>query len=685
MHLNEQQRHAIEHVDGPLLILAGAGTGKTRVITERAARLVRHVKVPPSQILCVTFTNKASREMRERIEKRLGTGGSRKSSGRTGGRSQRPPEMDICTFHSLGARILRQHADRVGLRRGFSIYSQSDQLTLVRSAMRDIGEAGNKPERVHFRISRAKNDGTRPVRDGDEGEIAAEIFDAYNRLLRQCNAVDFDDLQSLALHLLETFVDVRQQLRDRWHYIQVDEYQDTNAIQLRMLQELGGGHRNVCVVGDDDQSIYGWRGAQVRNILEFDRTFAAGVELKVVRLEDNYRSTGHILAAANAVISHNPVRAEKTLRAQRGQGEPLRVIAADDDTEEARAVVRRVLYRTSRGDHLADCAILFRTAARARPFEEQLRDQQIPYVLIGGQRYFERKEVRDAVAWISLLVNERDDAALMRVINYPTRGIGKSSLDALAALAVQRRCSLASVLRSATATELCEAGAADKGARAVVALADLLAACRWKLTDGSSVTGAVTELLAAVRLEQAIAHEYRRDTAEINRRQQNVRSLLDSLTAFLARRDVHMDGRAPTLVDWLERVALIDDQDSTDAARERDALVLITIHSCKGLEFRHVFLVGFEEGVIPHSRSEAESDDGLDEERRLAYVAMTRAMDSLTLSYCLSRQQYGREKSCAPSRFLAEIPPDCFETERAEVDRKERFSAFLDKLKDAIE
>ncbi|MGE0431191.1 MAG: ATP-dependent helicase [Planctomycetota bacterium] len=698
MPLNPQQLAAVRHVDGPLLILAGAGTGKTRVITERAANLVLNHDVALAELLCVTFTNKAAREMRERIDRRLENtpaaprrsreGNGERGSGNVRGKGKSRDEMTISTFHSLGVRILRQYPDRAGLRKGFSIYTQSEQLALVRAAMRDLGVEGSKPERVHFRISRAKNDGTRPEAHDEEGEIASQIFDTYTRMLRQCNAVDFDDLQSLTLLLLDKFVDVREELQRRWRYIQVDEYQDTNAIQLRLLQQLVGGSRNIAVVGDDDQSIYAWRGAQVKNILDFEKTFGVGGHtVQVVRLEENYRSTGVILDAANAVIRHNPVRSDKTLRSIRGRGIPLKIVVAGDESAEVEAVINHIERYQSQGSRLNECAVLFRTAVQTRPFEEALRARQIPYTLIGGQKYFERKEVRDAVAYVALLVNDRDDAALMRAINYPSRGIGATTIEGLAAVAKERRCSMASAMRSATAQELREAGSPEAGAKSLVELADLMAAHRWRLEQGDSPPDVVRSLIDTVKLREAIDRDYAKDPMEARRRVQNVEQMIDSLAAFLTRDDVRRDGRMPTLVDWLERVALIDDQDDADRAARlgRDALVLITIHSCKGLEFKHVFVVGVEEGILPHKRSEADnSDTGLEEERRLAYVAMTRAKDTLFLSYCSTRKLYGRDTKPAPSRFLLEIPAECREGEATQAQQRSLMSDAVARIRDLV-
>ena len=694
MALNPEQLAAVRHVNGPLLILAGAGTGKTRVITERAANLVLNHNVAPGNLLCVTFTNKASREMRERIEKRLAnTHVARKRPPEPGRRKGTAPvdEMTVCTFHSLGVRVLRLFPERAGLRKGFSIYTQSEQLALVRVAMRDKGVAGSKPEKVHSRISRAKNDGTRPEPYDEEGALAAEIFDGYQAMLRQCNAVDFDDLQSLTLHVLDTYVDVREQMRARFQYIQVDEYQDTNNIQLKLLQNLAGGHRNITVVGDDDQSIYGWRGAQVKNILEFEKTFGVGGhKVAVVRLEENYRSTGLILDAANAVIRHNPVRSDKTLRSSRGQGYPLKLVVAADEMSEVEAVINHIEKYKAQGSRLNECAVLFRTAVQTRPFEESLRARQIPYVLIGGQRYFERKEVRDAVAYVALLVNDRDDAALMRAINYPTRGIGATTLEGLATVARERKCSLAMAMRTATADELRAAGAPDAGAKSLVELADLLGVFRWKLQEASgpiAPADIVRELIEAVKLKQAIDRDYAKDPLEARRRVQNVEAMVDSLAAFLTRDDVRRDGKMPTLVDWLERVALVDDQDDADKAERlgKEAMVLITIHSCKGLEFKHVFVVGMEEGIIPHRRTEADnSDTGLEEERRLAYVAMTRAKDTLFMSYCQTRKQYGRDTRPQPSRFLLEIPEECREGEQSVAQRRSMMGAAVQAIRQMV-
>ncbi|MDO3378711.1 ATP-dependent helicase [Geoalkalibacter halelectricus] len=647
--LNPQQREAACHGEGPLLILAGAGSGKTRVITCRIAHLSAARGVAPENILAVTFTNKAAREMRERVEEMLG--------------KKRCKGMVIATFHSLCVRILREDIEALDYKKNFSIYSTADQLRLIKDLIQQVDIGGRKfdAERVLYAISDAKNRLVPPekfaVKYHDDYEyMAAAVYPRYQKALKAFNAVDFDDLIMLVARLLQEHPAVLEKYRARFRYILVDEYQDTNAAQYLLLKLLAGGHHNLCVVGDDDQSIYGWRGADLGNILEFERDFPGA---RVVKLEQNYRSTGNILAAANAVIKNNGKRREKALWTADGAGPRVDYLLCEDEEDEARAVMERIHGERFREElNYSDFAILYRTNVQSRAFEEQLRYENIPYVLIGGQQFFDRKEVKDLIAYLKVLVNHRDEVNLLRILNYPKRGIGETTADRLIRHSAQTQKPLWEVLKSAG--ELDDLG--DKAQEAIAAFVALMERYRRLFNRHGMMVETLRELIAEVRLEQEI---YRTvdDPVKARRRVENMEEVANALASYLEREE------SPSLPGFLEKVSLLDEErpgrDSKEKKLQRDAVVLMSIHSSKGLEFPHVFLVGMEEEFLPHKKTLTETFD-LDEERRLCYVGITRARRRLVLTGARRRKKYGEMQLRVPSRFLAEIPAELLNASRGE-------------------
>lgn len=625
--LNPAQLEAVTTTEGPLLVLAGAGTGKTRVITTRIAYLLSK-GVDASNILAMTFTNKAAREMRERVARLVG---------RQGG------QLTVGTFHSFCVRALRDNAKAASLARTFTICDASDQLAAVKSVMRElrIHEQTMPPSVVQARISLAKNRLETP--DDQGNDLVAAVWERYQEYLTRTRSVDFDDLLLMTLDLLREHRAVRSRLRKRFQYVLVDEYQDTNRPQYEIVREIVGGHKNVCVVGDDDQSIYGWRGADVRKILGFHRDFKGAT---IVRLETNYRSTTPILDAANAVIRQNPSRHEKTLRAARGDGAPVRLTRLNDEMAEARFVVEEIQTLVRRREAgLEDIGILFRTQVQPRAFEAELRAAGIPYVLVGGMSFFDRKEVRDVVAFLKLVVNPDDETALVRVINTPPRGIGKTTIDRALAAATERSVPVQSVFASGD-------GIPPAALEGYTKLAGVLTNSSLA-NEGCDLVAGVKDLLDRLDYRTEVRRLYP-DPVTRGARWAAVEEIFNFAENYSTK------APTPTLAGFLEELALSSGDDVDDREDSGRGVTLMTLHSAKGLEFPHVFLVGLEEGLLPHARSVEEG--GIEEERRLAYVGITRAMRTLTLSYCSQRARYGKRSAVMPSRFLFEMrgkePPE---------------------------
>ena len=640
--LNPPQREAVAALDGPVLVLAGAGTGKTRVLTTRLAHILHERRAWPSQVLAVTFTNKAAREMKERMAALLG------------GPMEGLPWLG--TFHAICVKILRRHAELAGLDSSFTILDTDDQIRLIKQLLEAEGiDAKRWPARMFAGLlDRWKNRAIRPdtLPEDERGFAngrAAELYAAYQARLRALNAADFGDLLLHVLTIFQTREDVLEQYRSRFRYILVDEYQDTNIAQYLWLRLLAGGHANICCVGDDDQSIYGWRGAEVGNILRFEQDFPGA---KVVRLEQNYRSTGHILAAAAGVIAGNRGRLGKTLWTEGAEGEKPRLIGHWDGEEEARWIGEEIeaLARGSRGhDPVSpdDIAILVRASFQMRAFEDRFLTIGLPYRVIGGPRFYERMEIRDAMAYFRVTVSPTDDLAFERIVNTPKRGLGDKALQRLNLLARERGTSLFEAAR------LASAGGHGLTKRAEGALARLVAMFeRWQDEAAAPPPAeAGDQRPAHVALAERILDDsgytamWQADTSpDAAGRLENLKELVDALEGF------------ENLQGFLEHVALVMDNETEDASPK---VSIMTLHAAKGLEFPCVFLPGWEDGLFPSQRTMDESGtEGLEEERRLAYVGMTRAGAFLTISFAANRQMYGRWQSALPSRFVDELPED---------------------------
>jgi DNA helicase II / ATP-dependent DNA helicase PcrA len=637
--LNPAQREAVLHAEGSLLVLAGAGSGKTRVLTTRIARLIAHHGVEPSRILAVTFTNKAAGEMRERIAALLGA---------------EPAGMWAGTFHAIGARILRMNASLVGRTSGFTIYDQDDSTAVVKRLMErhSISPKQVAPRLVQALISDAKNSLTSPseytslARD-TASRAAAIVYPALEAELRKGNAVDFDDLLVLPVRLLEEHQSVRESLSRRFRFVLVDEYQDTNRAQYRLVRLLGATHGNVCVVGDDDQSIYGWRGADIRNILDFTRDFPNAA---VARLEENYRSTPPILVLANQIISANQGRMGKTLRPTIQGGEPATLVRTLDERDEAEWAIEELAARRAASTDLAlrDFAILYRTNAQSRAFEEALRRRAMPYRLVGAVRFYDRREVRDLMSYLKLIANPADDEAFRRAIAVPRRGIGEATVDAVGdraraegmpILEVARRPELLSGLRPAARSALAE----------FAALIDRL---RMRAQE-ASVDELLRELIEAVRYGDYLRAEGE-DTA--HERLDNIRELITSAAETVVDEEGEV-GLTP-LEHFLQRASLVASVDAFDS--DADAVTLLTLHNAKGLEFPVVFIAGLEDGLFPLAKA---YDDPklLEEERRLFYVGITRARRKLFLSHAEQRRRNGELMPAGASSFLRDIPEGMLE------------------------
>ncbi|MHB1038033.1 MAG: ATP-dependent helicase [Pirellulales bacterium] len=633
--LNPAQRDAVTTLSGPLLVLAGAGSGKTRVVTYRIAELIRR-GTRPSRILAVTFTNKAATEMQERAAALLG--------------KQLKDKPEISTFHSLCVRILRRNIRLLGYPTSFTIYDRGDQESVARAALRDIkvDTALLRPGDLLYFISRWKTASIRPAEaatraENDKEHLAAMAYRRYQQSLKAAGAVDFDDLLLCTEELFERFPDARAKEAQRFSHLLIDEYQDTNGSQYRIVKALAAEHRNLCVVGDDDQSIYGWRGAEVTHILRFQRDWP---DAKVVRLEHNYRSIPEILDLANRLIAFNKLRHDKILRPARPAGEPPRMLQYPDEEAEAKGVVGDIASRIqNRLGQPKDFAILFRTNEQPRTFEMELRRLQLPYVIVGGMSFYDRKEVRDILAYLKLLVSPRDEVSLLRIINTPPRGIGQTTITSLLEEAVRDSRPLWEVLAAAKPGGRVSP-AAVRGIEGFQAMIKHYQARAAK----EPLVEVVSGLIHQIGYQSELARLYK-DADEQQARWRAVEDVVNALAAYQQRAD------RPTLSGFLQEAALTgrDDQKDKETQLSRNAVALMTLHSAKGLEFPQVYLVGLEEGLLPHHRSVAGDDAAIDEERRLCYVGITRAQDRLTISLSLSRRKWGKARPTDPSRFLFEL------------------------------
>jgi DNA helicase-2/ATP-dependent DNA helicase PcrA len=632
--LDPEQRRAVETTEGPLLVLAGAGSGKTRVLTHRIAWLIAVCGIPPEHILAVTFTNKAAGEMRERVQKLVGAEAS---------------AIWLSTFHSLCVRILRREIGQLGFSRGFAIYDEADSLGVVKEAQQRHGLDPKvaEPRRMLWRIDQWKNQGVLPAAAAQnaydfEERRAAEVYATYQRLLVAANALDFGDLLLSTRELFARFPEVLRHYRQRFQYVLVDEYQDTNRVQYDLVLQLAGEHGNLCVVGDPDQSIYAWRGADVRNILDFENDHPGA---QVVTLERNYRSTQPILTGATGVVSHNLARREKSMFTERRDGGPIEVVLARDDREEAQTVVRQILAGVrEQGRPYGHYAVFYRTNAQSRLFEEAMLEYDIPHVVVGGVRFYDRAEVKDALAYVRLALNPADSVAARRIVNKPARGIGERAIERAEEIARESGAPLLEGLR-----RYAEEGEGGRSAAKVRAFLELHAELARELPGRAPAEG-----LALVLEKSGYLRRLEQDGgSEAEARIENLRELVAAAADF-ARANPGDDSRS-ALELFLDQVSLVSDLDAYD--RREDRVSLMTVHTAKGLEFPVVFVVGMEEGIFPHSAS-ARDEAGLEEERRLCYVAMTRAMERLVLSSAAERLRYGSRSYGVPSRFLREIPPD---------------------------
>jgi ATP-dependent DNA helicase UvrD/PcrA len=684
--LNPSQLDAVRTLKGPLLVLAGAGTGKTRVVTYRIAELIRH-RVKPARILAVTFTKKAAGEMQDRattlLPKSRGAARGRVSP-RRGSESRRDasPRPEISTFHSLCVRILRRHIKQLGFPEKFVICDRNEQESQARTALRELRapSAALAPGDLLSIVSRWKSTSVRPhqaveIAHTEREQLAAAAYRRYQDNLKRIGAVDFDDLLLHTEELLAKFPAIRRAEAERFDHVLIDEYQDTNRSQYEIVKALAAGHRNLCVVGDDDQSIYGWRGAEVTHILQFKNDWP---EAKIVRLEDNYRSTAAILSYANTLIAFNRQRHDKVLKAARPGGTRPAILQCQDETQEAQRVVADIHQAIdSKQRQPRDIAILCRTNEQPRSFETELRRADVPYVLIGGMSFFDRKEVRDVLSYLKVIDNPHDEPALMRIINQPARGIGNAAQKRLVEEATARGKFLWDVLPDALAID----GVDAKTAAAVSQFRRLIEQLRTpsEIGMGISIAQLTNQVLDKTGYRDALVKQYpepaERETrlasleeiinaaANYDKSRRNARgsNASSARSGSTARKGIAAE-KAPDpfrqLSDFLDDMLLNerDDSEEKESQLERNAVALMTLHSAKGLEFPSVYLVGMEEGILPHKRSVAvENDSAIDEERRLCYVGVTRAREQLTLSFALARRKWGKPQKTIPSRFLYEM------------------------------
>lgn len=650
--LNPEQRRAVETTEGPLLIMAGAGSGKTRVLTHRIAYLIATRKAPPWSILAITFTNKAAREMQERVSKLVGPDGR---------------DIWVSTFHSMCVRILRKDIERIGFTSNFTILDSGDQLSVIRGCMKELNLDTKKfdPRAVQAAISTAKNELLTPSRFeqkiGDHFDgIVAKVYTMYQKRLKSNNSLDFDDLIMSTIQLFKDVPEVLDFYQKKFKYIHVDEYQDTNRAQYMLCRMLADQHQNICVVGDSDQSIYRWRGADITNILNFEGDYPKAT---TIMLEQNYRSTSNILNAANGVIKLNTGRKPKKLWTESGEGEKIKLYQADTEHDEGYFVTSEIKQNHMANKHYADHAILYRTNAQSRVIEEILIKSDIPYQIVGGVKFYDRKEIKDLLAYLRLISNMDDDISLERVVNVPKRGIGATTMNKLAEAAATRGVSMMKVIADMDALDI---SPKTKGAlREFRAIIDNLN----HMVEYLSVTELTEKMLELSEYKLELQRE---NTLESKARLENIDEFLSVTQEFEQRNE------DKSLISFLTDLALIADIDSMndeEGNEQEDAVILMTMHSAKGLEFPVVFIIGMEEGVFPHSRAFSDNEE-LEEERRLAYVGITRAEKQLFLTCARTRTLFGRTNANPPSRFLQEIPDEVKEDATPEGTRYGRIDRY---------
>lgn len=642
--LNKPQKEAVFHTEGPLLILAGAGSGKTRVLTHRIAYLIEEKGVNPWNILAITFTNKAAEEMRQRVDSLVGIGAE---------------SIWVSTFHSMCVRILRRYIDRLGYDNRFTIYDTDDQKTLMKEVCRktDIDTKRFKERMLLSVISSAKNEMILPEEfelnaGGDFVQLKiAKVYKEYEAQMRANNALDFDDLLVKTVQLLETQPDVRENYQERFRYIMVDEYQDTNTVQFRLVSLLAGKYRNLCVVGDDDQSIYKFRGANIRNILDFEKEFS---DAKVIKLEQNYRSVGNVLEVANSVIRNNKGRKEKTLWTDNEKGEKIRLRQFDTAYDEAQFIAEDIKDETAQGANYSDHAVLYRTNAQSRLLEEKFVAMNIPYKIVGGINFYSRREIKDILSYLKTIDNGKDDLAVRRIINIPKRGIGLTTINRIQESAAARGIGFYDAL---SAPDLIPG--IGRSASKLDSFAALIEYFKGR-SEESGVTDLLTEVIEKTGYTESLEAD---DPEELEARVQNIDELVSKAAVY--EESCSDRGERPTLSGFLEEVALVADIDSV--AEDRDYVILMTLHSAKGLEFPHVYLAGMEDGLFPSYMSISGDDpEELEEERRLCYVGVTRAEEKLTLTCARMRLVRGERQYNSMSRFIKEMPSALIDTGKRE-------------------
>lgn len=628
--LNPEQREAAETVEGPVLILAGAGSGKTRTVTYRIAHMLDNLKIPGKEILAVSFTNKAASEMKERVA-HLVSAKVRKG-------------ITLSTFHSLGIRILREDIHHLGYNNLFTIYDQADQMSIVREGLKNYRSGKNYDKGIVMsKIGLLKNKGISPEDFPKSAEYDPEnnydgatefVYHFYQDKLQFYNALDFDDILFLVVRLFKQFPDVAKKYSQRFKYIMIDEYQDTNQLQFSMIQALTSTHQNICVVGDDDQAIYAFRGADISNILNFEKQYP---NTKVIKLEENYRSTFPILDLANQVIKENVHRKEKTMRTSQMEGTLPQLWAAGDADHEAAIVVEEIIKLQSHGVALSDIAILYRSNTQVPPFEDQLRISQVPYNIIGGQKFYEKKEIKDIIAYLTVIQNSRDELALRRILNVPNRGIGSVTLNKKLAISQEQRRPLFNVLSDEDENEH------------IKGFFDIIRKYQ-RIFNEQSLLPSITQLIEEIHYYDFIEKSY--DSAKLAQRKK------DDVKNFLLAADRFQDryGEDASLKNFVERLLLADSSDTRDAGDDskKNEVTLMTLHASKGLEFEHVFLVGMEEELLPHKKTILDGSD-INEERRLCYVGVTRARKKLIMTYAKERKIYNKMTPRFKSRFVIEL------------------------------
>ena len=656
--LNDRQQEAVFYTEGPLLILAGAGSGKTRVLTHRIAWLIDQIGVNPWNILAITFTNKAAGEMRERVDQIVGFGSE---------------SIWVSTFHSICVRILRRYIDRLGYDTNFTIYDADDQKTLIKDVCKylQIDTKMFKERSLLSAISSAKDELVTPEEmtlraEGDWAKKKiAQVYTEYEKQLKANNALDFDDLLLKTVQLLQTQPDVLEYYQERFRYIMVDEYQDTNTVQFKLISLLAGKYQNLCVVGDDDQSIYKFRGANIMNILNFEKEYP---NAKVIKLEQNYRSTSTILNAANEVIRHNTGRKEKSLWTENGEGEKIQFRQFDSAYDEADYIVSDIKDKVNSGKReYKDFAILYRTNAQSRIFEEKMVVSNVPYKIVGGVNFYARREIKDLLAYLKTVDNGKDDLAVRRIINVPKRGIGAVSIGKVNMYAAEHGMNFYDALLRIGAVP-----GLGKAAPKIDQFTDEIGRFRKNLKDGMAIQNVITDILESTGYKAELMEE---GEVEAETRLENISELSNKAVAYWE------DAEEPTLDGFLEEVALVADIDSMDESEDR--VVLMTLHSAKGLEFPYVYMSGLEDGLFPSSMAMSEDPEALEEERRLCYVGITRAEKTLMMTGARQRMVKGETRFSRPSRFLAEIPEEYKEEERQEdsvYQRSRKLS--LDDLED---